>query len=118
MGLLKNIIGLCLIVISWFNLLDLSLVWRVVFFVIGFDLMSIWFKLLIFGIDFLFFETLGNLSWLMVILPAVDMIAKYVLPLGILLKPLVLFGILYFSNFNLYVCLAIAIVDLLINVRR
>lgn len=116
--MIRNIIGLYFIVISWFNLLGLNLAWRTVFFVIGFDLMSLWFKLLVFGIDFLFFETLGDLSWLMIILPAIDIVAKYVLPLWILAKPALLFAILYFSKFSLYMCVGIALADLLINVRR
>ncbi|MCD6403173.1 MAG: hypothetical protein J7K98_02500 [Candidatus Aenigmarchaeota archaeon] len=118
MGLLRNLTGLYLIVIAWFDLLGLSFTWRIVIFLIGFDLMSFWFKAFIFGVDYLFFEFLGRLSWGMVLLIVVDIVARYVLPLGILIKPGIIFLIMYFSGFHLYISVGIAVVDLIINLKR
>ncbi len=117
MGFFISLVGLALVSVSWFNLLELEQPLRLVLFILGFDMMGYWSKIVIFGLDYLFFETLGDLSWFMLLLIAVDVLTdvfffKHLKKFG---KPLIVFLLMYTSGFDLDASLIVAFLDFLMN---
>jgi hypothetical protein len=59
-GFKKDLIGIVLIILAWFNPIQADIILRILIFILGFELMSFFVKLvmLIFGIIFPIFELL------------------------------------------------------------
>ena len=114
MGILKDLIGFSLVCLSFFNPFNLNLPLRLSLFLIGFDLMSFLPKVAIFLFDF--FIGFSGLGILLLFLLFVDILAKIILSgLAVIVKPLLIFLLLYYVNPNLAISFAASAVNFLIN---
>ena len=121
MGFLRQAAGLCLMLTSWFNLLSLTSEWRIILFIIGFDLVSLFPKLIIFGLDF-FFELLEPmLAWTVLLLIIAELLARFLISgflLDFIVKPLILFLVAYFNGLNVPLCLLVSLIGVAINLLK
>lgn len=119
MNILRQLIGLLLIVLAWVDPFQLGVNFRVLFFILGFDLMNLFFKIILFVGD-LFLEISG-LGWLLVILLGVEILI-YLFDLktifGLIAKPLVVFGIIYLNGLGTELGIIVAGIDLLLNYSK
>jgi len=124
MGLLKDLIGLGLVFISWYNPLDLSMFLRIAIFVVGFDLMGIFMKIVFFLLNLLFpffGPTTSILSWILVVLMGIEIILSFLKIMKILLKivkPAIVGAAIYFVTSDLQLALIAAGIDLVLNLKR
>jgi len=119
MGLLRYILGFTLIGIAWFNPVTLPDEFRLIIFLLGFDLLPLIPKVVVFGVDFLLevFEPL--LAWTVLIAIFIDILLKLVLfgPLySYVLKPTGIFFIAYLNGLSIELCVALAILDVAFQV--
>jgi hypothetical protein len=118
MSILRQIIGLFLIFLAWLNPLNLEPKFRIVLFILGFDMITLIVKVVVFGIDY--FIGLG-IGWALFLLVIVELITKFLLVkffLDLILKPLVIFAILILSNLSLEIAIIVAGIDLLLNMTK
>ena len=119
MNILRETIGLAFIILAWLDLLELGIIFRVLFFIIGFDLMSLISKIMIFGLDY-YLDILG-LGWTLLLLigaEAAVSVLKLSLYLNTIIKPLIVFLIVYLNEFGLTLALIIAGMDLILNATK
>lgn len=94
MGIIKDVLGLALIMIAWINPLGLDIKIAALIFILGFELMSMLPRVGSLVISIFFFETLGVLlSLILVVLFVVDIVLKTVIKgaiFGIVFKPILL----------------------------
>ena len=113
-NLLKDLIGIILIFIAFFNPFNLSLLFQIIIFIWAFDLLSIIPKIAIFLFDFFFGFT--GLGILLLFLFFADVLSKVIsASLSLILKPLIVFGLIYLVNPDLGTSLFASIVNFLIN---
>ncbi|MEM5879137.1 MAG: hypothetical protein QXU74_01445 [Candidatus Aenigmatarchaeota archaeon] len=124
MEFIKNLLGLALIFLSWFNPFALPFSFRLTLFIIGFDLTSWFAKLLLFIINF-FFPLLGEqglfLVWTLLLLVVAEFIFSNFKILKILTtisKPLIIFFSLFFALKDFQLALIIAGIDLILNLKH
>jgi hypothetical protein len=119
MNILKQLIGLLLITLAWIDPFSLGVNYQVLFFIIGFDLMHIIPKVIIFLADL--FLDISGLGWLLIILLGVEFLI-YVFKLktlvGLFVKPLVVFGIIYLNGLGWELGVIVAGIDLLLNYSK
>ncbi|MDI6826528.1 MAG: hypothetical protein QMD36_05100 [Candidatus Aenigmarchaeota archaeon] len=118
MGLLRQTIGLALIVLAWFDPLNLGIKFRIVLFILGFDMVSLLVKFVVFGIDY--FLGIG-IGWILLLLVAAEIVTKFLFVKSFLdsvLKPLAVFVILILSNLGLEIAIIVAGIDLLLNMTK
>ena len=118
MGILRQVIGLALIIIAWINPLNLGENFRIVLFILGFDMISLFIKFLVFGIDY--FLGIG-IGWILIISIIADVVTKFFLVksfLDLIVKPLAVFAILYLSNVSFEIAVIVAGIDLLLNMTK
>jgi len=119
MSILRQLIGLLLITLAWIDPFSLGINYQVLFFILGFDLMHIIPKIIIFVTDL--FLDISGLGWLLIILLGVEFLI-YVFKLktfvGLLVKPLVVFGIIYFNKLGWELGVIVAGIDLLLNYSK
>ena len=112
-------IGLLLITLAWIDPFSLGVNYQVLFFILGFDLMHIVPKVIVFVAD-LFLEISG-LGWLLIILLGVEFlifIFKLKTLVGLIVKPLVVFGVIYFNRLGWELGVIVAGIDLLLNYSK
>ena len=121
MGIFRQLLGLSLIFISWFNPLSLTSEWRVILFILGFDLVSLLPKVIIFGLDF-FFELLEPLlAWTVLLLIIVELLARFLISgflLNFIIKPIILFLVGYLNGLSTSLCLIISTIGVAINLIK
>jgi hypothetical protein len=124
MKLLRDLIGVILIFLAWFNSLNLSLPLRVVLFIIGFDATRLIVKVFLFLLN-LFFPFLGVegifLVWTLLILMLIEFIFSFFKIsrfLIILVKFLAVFTSIFFAMKDFQLALIIASVDLILNLKK
>jgi hypothetical protein len=119
MDILRELIGLLLVVFAWLDPLSLGINFRVLLFILAFDLMNIFFKGLLFVADL--FLSISGLGWLLVIFLGLEILI-YIFQLkkiySFILKPLVVFGIIYLNNMSWQLGVAVAGIDLLLNYSK
>ena len=118
MKLLREVIGLALIIIAWVDPLNLQDNIRMVFFILGFDMISLFIKFIAFGIDY--FVGLG-IGLVLIFSILAEIITKFFFSkslLSLVLKPLAVFAILYLSNLSLEIAIIVAGIDLLLNMTK
>jgi hypothetical protein len=118
MNILRQVIGLTLITIAWFNPLSLGESFRIVLFILGFDMISLLVKFIVFGIDY--FLGIG-IGWVLILSIIADLVTKFLFVksyLDLALKPLAVFAILYLSNLGLEIAIIVAGIDLLLNMTK
>lgn len=118
MNILKESIGIALVVLAWFDPLQLGTPFKILFFILGFDLLSLFPKIGIFLIDY--FLVLSGLGWMLLFLVIAECIVELLLVgklINLTVKPLAVFAIIYMNNFGLELALIVAGIDLLLNLR-
>jgi len=124
--LMKNLLtiaGLAIALFAWFNPLGLELPVRVALFILGFDMIGVVVKILIFWLNFafpIFGEHFDAFSWtlLMLLMTEVALVAIAVdRPYRLIVKPLVVFTAAYVS-IGLQPALVVAGTDLLMNMTH
>ncbi|MEM5855288.1 MAG: hypothetical protein QW472_03130 [Candidatus Aenigmatarchaeota archaeon] len=123
MNWLKNLIGLALISVSWLDVLGSNFQLKLTLLIIGFDLTSLLFKILIFLINsFLLFHGKGIfLSWVFFTIIVLEFLfsqlksAKF---LKLVSKPSIIFFSVLFSLQNIHLALILAGIDLIINLKN
>ncbi|MBL7170336.1 MAG: hypothetical protein ISS48_04925 [Candidatus Aenigmarchaeota archaeon] len=117
--MLKQLIGLLLIVLALVDPFELGVSFQVLFFILGFDLMHLFMKICVFIVDFLF--DFSGLGWYLLILIAIEALV-YFLKLktlfNIVLKPLAVFSIIYFNGLGWELGVIVAGIDLLLNLGK
>jgi hypothetical protein len=117
MGFLREIIGIALILIAWFNFFDLSLPIRILAFILGFDMISLALKIGIFALGYFLLPFLLTLGWTLLLLVATEIISSFFLIglAGKIIKPVTVFLIGYFVlSFEL--ALILATIDFFLNI--
>ena len=120
MNVLKNIIGIALVLLAWFDPLGWSMFVSIALFILGFDMIGIYFKVGIFAVNFffpVFGEAFGYLSWtlLMLVLPELMLIAIGIYrPYNFVVKPTAVFAVAFLA-LGLQPALVVAGTDLVIN---
>lgn len=121
---LKNILGLVLIFVAWYNPFNLAFYFRITFFIIGFDLTSWLVKLALFVLNF-FFPVLGEkglfLVWVLFFFLLIEFILTRIKPLKVLLtlmKPSIVFFSIFLALKDFQLALIIAGIDLVINLKH
>jgi hypothetical protein len=118
MGILRQVIGLALIIIAWLNPMNLGENFRIVLFILGFDMISLLVKFVAFGIDYFLGMDIG---WVLILSIIADIVTKFFFAksfLDLVLKPLAVFAILYLSNLSLEIAIIVAGIDLLLNMTK
>lgn len=114
MSLIKDFIGIILIFVAFFNPFNLDFIFRLILFILAFDLLSFLPKIAIFIFDFLFGFT--GLGVLLIFLFFADVLSKIIsASLSMILKPLIVFGLIYLVNPDLGLSLFSSMVNFLIN---
>lgn len=123
MSLLKDGLGLFLILLSWFNPFSFILPIRVAIFILGFDAMSILPKVLL-SIIYLFFpllgETVGFMFWTLLILVGTEVVASLLEKEGVvkmMIKPIIVFAAVFLGLNDLQLALIAAGIDLILNLK-
>ncbi|MFH8080900.1 MAG: hypothetical protein QXO84_03415 [Candidatus Aenigmatarchaeota archaeon] len=115
----RQFIGLFLVILSWSDPLDWGEDFQIVFFIIGFDMMSILFKLIIFSIDY--FWDISGYGLFLLIQVAEDIIFD-IFTIGriveLIVKPLVVFLIIYINGFGFWLSAMAAILDFIFNLQK
>lgn len=114
MRFLFELIGLAMILFSWFNPFGLDMMIRVLIFLLGFDMFGIIPKIAIFVIDYLFgFAWLG---WTLLIMVAAEAIVMLISKkINLIVKPVAIFAVSYLA-LGLQPALITAGIDLLLNI--
>ncbi len=117
--MLRQVIGLALIVLAWFNPLGLDVTLQAVLFILGFDMTSLWVKIGVFLLDFfLDFSTLGIP---LVLLVVAEVVSRFILVgylVDYILKPVAVFAIIYLNGFGIEIAIIVAGIDLLLNMGK
>lgn len=124
MGFFREVIGFALLFISWFNPFGLDLLIRILIFILGFDMVSLVPKLVVFGLNFffpLFGTVFGYFAWTLLILVAAE-IVSLVIVVGILinliLKPVFVFIITFLVTNQVDISVITAVIDLFLNLTH
>ena len=118
MRLLRQVIGLALIITAWINPLSLGENFRIVLFILGFDMISLIVKILAFVMNY--FIGIG-IGWILILSILADVVTKFLFKksfLGLVLNPLAVFAILYLSNLGLEIAIIVAGIDLILNMTK
>jgi hypothetical protein len=118
MNLLRQAIGLALIILAWLDPLNLGINFRIVLFILGFDMVSLLVKFLVFGLDY--FLGIG-IGWTLLLLIAAEIITKFLFVkslIDLIIKPLAVFAILILSNLSVEIAIIVAVIDLLLNMTK
>ena len=119
MNIFKQLLGLLLIVTSLIDPFELGSSFQVLFFILGFDLTGLILKLLLFAAD-MFFKISG-LGWYLAIFIAVEVLFNLLnlkKLLGYVVKPMVVFLIIFMNGFGWELGIIVGGIDLLLNFSK
>ncbi|MBU5690066.1 MAG: hypothetical protein QXM68_03315 [Candidatus Aenigmatarchaeota archaeon] len=118
-SLLRQIFGLILIFASWIDPFQLGEEFQIVAFILGFDIMTIIPKVIIFGIDY-FWDISGYGLFLLLQL-AEDLVFHF-FTIGriieLVAKPTIVFLIIFVNGFGFWLALIVALIDLMLNLQN
>lgn len=123
MGTLLTIVGIVIALFAWFNPFGLDMLARIALFILGFDMMGVIVKILIFWINFafpIFGEEFNSFSWTLLMVMFSEMLLVTLgadRPYRLIIKPLVIFAA-FFVSFGLQPALVVAGIDLLMNLTH
>ena len=115
--------GLLLTLFAWFNPFALDTLLCVALFILGFDMMAMSAKVIVFALNFLFpafGDAFGAFSWALLLLFMAELVITVVeaeRPYRLLVKPAAVFGTAFIS-LGLQPALVVAGIDLLINLTH
>ena len=123
MNILLTIAGLILALIAWFNPFALDMLVRIALFILGFDMMGMMAKLVVFVLNF-FFPVFGNafgmFSWMLLLLFISELLIIVIeadRPYRLVVKPVAVFATAFLS-LGMQPALIVAGTDLLINITH
>jgi hypothetical protein len=115
-SLLRQLIGLFLIFLSWLDPFSWGEDFQIVSFILGFDMMTLLPKIIIFGIDY--FWDISGYGLFLLIQVAEDLVFDY-FTLGraieLIVKPLVVFSIIFINGFGFWLAAIAAVIDFIFN---
>lgn len=115
----RQIIGLILIFLSWLDPFQFGQDFQIVAFILGFDIMTIIPKVIIFGIDY-FWDISGYGLFLLIQL--IEDLIFHFFTLGriieLVTKPAIIFVIIFINGFGFWLALLIAGIDFLLNFQN
>jgi len=120
--MLFTLVGLVLVLLSWFNPLSFSITIRIILFILGFDMMAILPKIGVFVLNTVFplGQAFGYLSWTLLLLFAAELMiacTEAYKSYRLIIKPAAVFIVAYLS-LGLQLALIAAGIDLLINLTH
>lgn len=124
MNIVRQTIGLALIVIAWIDPFSLGLPFRIVLFVLGFDMLSLIIKIGIFIAEYLlsyFFEFGVGIGWVLILLIIAEVVTKFLFfkwIIDLIIKPVAVFVILFYSGIIWEAAIIVAGIDLLLNLTK
>jgi len=124
MNILRQTIGLVLIVIAWIDPFSLGLPFRIVLFVLGFDMLSLIIKFGIFIAEYLLSRFFGfgvGIGWVLILLVIAELVTRFLFLKSIvdlIIKPLAVFVILFYSGIMWEAAIVVAGIDLLLNLTK
>jgi len=124
MNILRQTIGLVLIVIAWIDPFSLGLPFRIVLFVLGFDMLSLVIKLGIFIVEYLLSHYFGSgvgIGWFLILLLIAELMTKFLLfkwIVDLIIKPVLVFVILFYNGIIWEAAIIVAGIDLLLNLTK
>jgi uncharacterized membrane protein len=117
MGILREIVGLALVVIAWFNFFEIELPIRILMFILGFDLMSLALKFGVFVISYFGISFFASLGWTLLLLVVTEVVSSFLL-IGLigklLIKPTAVFTVAYLA-LGFQPALILAAIDFFLN---
>ena len=119
MDILKQLLGLLLIIIAWVDPFELGTSFQVLFFILGFDLTGLILKLLLFAADM--FLEISGLGWYLLIFIAIEVlfnVLKLKKLLRYLIKPIVVFLIIFMNGLGWELGIIVGGIDLLLNFSK
>jgi len=118
-SILRQVIGLLLIMLSWLDPFYWGEDFQIVAFILGFDMMTLFPKIIIFGIDY--FWDISGYGLFLLIQVAEDIIFEF-FTIGriieLIVKPLIVFGIIFFNGFGFWLAAMAAVIDFIFNWER
>ncbi|MBS3051772.1 MAG: hypothetical protein J4428_00165 [Candidatus Aenigmarchaeota archaeon] len=115
----RTIIGMVLILSSWIDPFNFGMEFAVVAFILGFDLMPLISKIVIFGIDF-WLNISGFGGFLLI--QITENIIFHFFALGriveLIVKPAIVFFLIYISNLPVWLALLVAVIDFFLNYQK
>ncbi|MEM5793352.1 MAG: hypothetical protein QXY45_03290 [Candidatus Aenigmatarchaeota archaeon] len=119
MNILKELIGIFLIVLSITNPFEVGAEFQAIFFILGFDFMGFFFKLGIFLIDFFFeISTIGLYLGILIIIEGLFHILDLKGFWSYIVKPAFVFLTIYLNNYGWILGFIAAGIDLLLNFSK
>jgi len=124
MNILRQTIGLILIVIAWIDPFSLGLPFRIVLFVLGFDMLSLVIKVGIFIVEYVLSHYFGfgvGIGWFLILLLVAELMTKFLLfkwIVDLIIKPVLVFVILFYNGIIWEAAIIVAGIDLLLNLTK
>lgn len=112
---LRELIGFVLVVLAWFNPFGSDIMIRILFFILGFDFMSIIPKLAVFVLDYLVGFTWLGFTLLILVAAEIVVMLLGIKKINLIVKPISVFAV-GFLAVGLQPALIIAGIDLLLNI--
>ena len=119
MDILKQLVGLLFITLAWIDPFNLGVEFQVLFFILGFDLTHIILKLVLFVAEM--FLNISGLGWYLIGFIAVEALFHFLKLKGLLkyiIKPLVVFLIIFINGLGIELGIVVAGIDLLLNYTK
>lgn len=119
LSITRQIIGLLLIFLSWRDPFSMGSDFQIVAFILGFDMMTLLPKIIIFGIDY-FWDISGYGLFLLIQLTE-DIIFDFFLigrMIELLIKPSVVFFIIFINGFGFWLAFITAFIDFILNWQK
>ncbi|MBU5688729.1 MAG: hypothetical protein KQA41_00660 [Candidatus Aenigmarchaeota archaeon] len=117
--LLRQVIGLSLILFSWLDPFYWGEEFQIVSFILGFDMMTLFPKIIIFGIDY-FWDISGY--GLFLLLQVIEDLIFDFFTLGriieLIVKPGIVFLIIFLNGFGFWLASIAAVIDFIFNFQK
>lgn len=113
------IIGLVLWFAAWIDPFDFGRDFQIVFFILGFDLIPLIPKLVIFGFDF-FYDITGLAPMMFILLAEEIVLDVFIIGkvINMVIKPAIVFMLIVINDLPLLLALIIGAIDLLLNMQK
>ena len=124
MNIIRQTIGLALIILAWIDPFSLGLPFRIVLFVLGFDMLSLIIKVGIFIAEYLLSHFFGlgvGIGWVLILLVIAELVTRFLFLkwiVDLVIKPVAVFVILFYSGIIWEAAIIVAGIDLLLNLTK
>ncbi|MEM5777625.1 MAG: hypothetical protein QXJ06_04230 [Candidatus Aenigmatarchaeota archaeon] len=118
-NLLRQIIGLSLIIFSWLDPFFWGEEFRIVSFILGFDIMTLFPKIIIFGIDY--FWNISGYGLFLLLQVAEGLIFDFFTlsrMIELIVKPGIVFLIIFLNDFGFWLAFFAAVIDFFLNLQK